>query len=124
MTTTTQPHLQEVLADAFLERLEEAGITDTDALAVVQSPYNTVGKELVQHIRLLNGQTALPKGLTLRHVRILLLISNGVPHKAILGELAISAATLKREIQTIYNLLGVGDRAHAVAMAIRSGRIS
>lgn len=59
--------------------------------------------------------------LTNRQREILLLIADGVPSKKIEEQLAISQATLTRQLRHTFDLLGVDDRAHAVAEAYRRG---
>jgi DNA-binding NarL/FixJ family response regulator len=59
------------------------------------------------------------QGLSRRQYEILRLVAGGLPSKAIVAQMAISDATLKREIRAIFNYLGVNDRAHAVAEGYR-----
>ena len=58
-------------------------------------------------------------GLSSRQIEILRLISDGVPSKVITTTLAISAATLSRQLRSVFNVLGVDNRSHAVAEAQR-----
>ena len=58
-----------------------------------------------------------PKMLSERQREILRLIADGVPSKEIGARLSISHATLTRELRHVFDLLGVDDRAHAVAEA-------
>ena len=60
---------------------------------------------------------------TERQQDVLRLVSNGVPSKDVASRLNISETTLKREFRNIFNLLGVNDRAHAVAEAYRRNLI-
>ncbi len=55
------------------------------------------------------------QGLSHRQYEILRLVAGGAPSKAIAAQMAISDATLKREIRAIFNHMGVNDRAHAEA---------
>ena len=66
-----------------------------------------------------------PWGLNLssRQREILRLIANGMPSNEIETTLIISDSTVDRDLRRIYDVLGVNDRAHAVAEAIRSGLI-
>ena len=57
--------------------------------------------------------------LSSRQREALGLVANGVPSKEIAARLSVSQATLTRELRHIFNLLGVDDRAHAVAEAYR-----
>ena len=54
-----------------------------------------------------------------RQRRILQLIADGVPSRQIAESLSVSGATLTRELRRIFDLLGVDDRAHAIAEAYR-----
>ena len=56
-------------------------------------------------------------GLSIRQNEILRLVAGGTPSKEIARRLAISDATFRREINSIFNFLGVNDRAHAIAEA-------
>ena len=60
-------------------------------------------------------------GLSDRHSEMLRMVSNGMSSKQIQAQLFISEATVKREFRNIFNLLGVNDRAQAVAEAYRRG---
>lgn len=57
--------------------------------------------------------------LSSRHQNVLRLIADGMPSKEIAKNLSISRATLTRELRHVFDLLGVDDRAHAVAEAFR-----
>ncbi|MSQ40912.1 MAG: response regulator transcription factor [Dehalococcoidia bacterium] len=59
------------------------------------------------------------QGLSRRQYEILRLVAGGAPSKAIAAQIAISDATLKREIRAIFDHMGVNDRAHAVAEGYR-----
>lgn len=61
------------------------------------------------------SRQARQQGMTQRQHQILRLVAGGIPSKAIAAEMAISEATLKRDMRAIFNHLGVNDRAHAVA---------
>ena len=58
-----------------------------------------------------------PQALSGRQREIVRLIAAGVPSKEIAARLSISGATLSRELRRVFDLLGVDDRAHAVAEA-------
>ena len=62
--------------------------------------------------------------LTSREVEILRLAAEGNSSQQIAVGLHISIATVKTHLQHIYEKLGVGDRAAAVAQALRSGILS
>ena len=59
--------------------------------------------------------------ITNRQVRIFVLIAQGRPTLSICGDETISLVALKRDIRTVFNELGVSDRAHAVAVLFRLG---
>ena len=62
--------------------------------------------------------------LTPRELEILRLVATGQTNKEIAAELFISSDTVKGHLETIYRKLGVSDRAHAVAVAIRNGLVA
>ena len=58
-------------------------------------------------------------GLSHRQQEILRMVADGVPSKEIAARLSVSDATLTRELRRVFDLLGVDDRAHAIAEAYR-----
>ena len=64
-------------------------------------------------------QTRSGPSLSLRQREVLRLVADGLTSKAIASDLAISSTTLKREFRKVFELLGVNDRAHAIAEAYR-----
>ncbi len=62
--------------------------------------------------------------LTARELDVLRLVAGGQTNKEIAAALFISADTVKGHLETIYRKLGVSDRAHAVAVAIRNGLVA
>ena len=62
-------------------------------------------------------------GLSDRQKHILKMVSDGDTTKQISDELFLSPATVKRELRHIFDVMGVGNRAHAVAEAQRRGLI-
>ena len=60
---------------------------------------------------------------TERQQEVLRLVADGLSSKELASKLYISQTTLKREFRNIFNLLGVNDRAHAVAEAYRRNLI-
>jgi len=61
--------------------------------------------------------------LTLRELQVVRLVANGRSNKEIAARLTISALTVKNHLARIGRKMGVGDRAHIVAVACRSGMI-
>lgn len=64
-----------------------------------------------------------PAGLSARDVEVLRLLADGRNTADIADGLAYSESTIKNTVHAIIRLLGARNRAHAVAMAIRSGLI-
>ena len=91
--------------------------------AMGQSP---VDAALTRHLM---NQAAAGKGKegegkpTERQQEVLKLVADGLSSKELAARLFISQTTLKREFRNIFNLLGVNDRAHAVAEAYRRSLI-
>ena len=85
-----------------------------------------VDSALTRHLM---NQAAAGKGTegegmpTERQQDVLKLVANGLSSKELASRLFISQTTLKREFRNIFNLLGVNDRAHAVAEAYRRNLI-
>ena len=92
-------------------------------VAIGQSP---VDAALTRHLM---NQAAAGKGMegeaqpTERQQEVLKLVADGLSSKELASRLYISQTTLKREFRNIFNLLGVNDRAHAVAEAYRRSLI-
>ena len=59
------------------------------------------------------------RGISSRQREILRQIAEGVPSQEIADRMAVSDSTLTRELRQIFDYLGVDDRAHAVAEALR-----
>lgn len=69
-------------------------------------------------------QSDQPSGnFTDRQTQILKMVSSGDTTKQISDQLFLSPATVKRELRHIFDVMGVGNRAHAVAEAQRRGLI-
>lgn len=66
---------------------------------------------------------ALDAPLTEREVAILKLVAEGHPNKQIAWRLTLSVDTIKAQLKTIFEKLGVHDRTHAVTVAARRGHI-
>ena len=65
-----------------------------------------------------------PTSLSEREIEVLRLAAEGLSGPGIAEELVLSPATVKTHFEHIYEKLGVGDRAAAVAQALRTGLIA
>lgn len=61
--------------------------------------------------------------LTLREMQILECLADGLTNKEIAIRLVLSEETVKSHVKNVYEKLGVSDRAHAVAIALRQSII-
>ncbi len=61
------------------------------------------------------------QGLTQRESEILSFVVTGLSNRGIANKLVIGEETVKTHLRSIYRKLGVGDRAGAVATALREG---
>lgn len=78
-----------------------------------------VQTELVRQLRV-HARDQRPQ-LTEREQQVLTLIADGLSAPEMAQELTLSTATVKSHLLTLYDKLGVSDRAHAVATAMRQG---
>ena len=60
-------------------------------------------------------------GLTQRESEVLALLVAGLSNRAIAGKLVLGEETVKSHLRSLYRKLEVGDRAAAVATALREG---
>jgi DNA-binding NarL/FixJ family response regulator len=60
-------------------------------------------------------------GLTQRESEVLALLVAGLSNRAIAAKLVLGEETVKSHVRAIYRKLEVGDRAGAVATALREG---
>jgi len=60
-------------------------------------------------------------GLTQRESEVLALLVAGLSNRAIAGKLVLGEETVKSHVRSLYRKLEVGDRAAAVATALREG---
>jgi DNA-binding CsgD family transcriptional regulator len=81
-----------------------------------------IGRELG---RFLSGRRAElgPRPLTERELQVLCLAAEGLSGPGIAEQLVLGLSTVRTHFEHIYEKLGVGDRAAAVALALRSGLI-
>ncbi|MEU5026694.1 helix-turn-helix transcriptional regulator [Streptomyces milbemycinicus] len=70
------------------------------------------------------GRPGVPLGLTPRETDVLRLVAEGMGTGEIAVKLAYSERTVKNVIQGLTTRLGLRNRAHAVAYALREGYIS
>jgi DNA-binding CsgD family transcriptional regulator len=69
------------------------------------------------------GGGVAPVALTSREADVLVLVSHGLTAPEIAEQLVVSQGTVRTHLENIYGKLGVGDRAAAVATALRHGLI-
>lgn len=81
-----------------------------------------IGYEIGQFLAGRRGEL-MPPALTSRELEVLQLAAHGLTRDQIAGKLTVTAATVKTHFEHIFKKLGVGDRASAVAAAIRLGMI-
>jgi len=81
-----------------------------------------IGSELGQFLDRRRAELG-PTSLSEREIEVLRLAAEGVSGPGIAEQLVLSPATVKTHFEHIYAKLGVGDRAAAVAQALRSGVI-
>jgi DNA-binding NarL/FixJ family response regulator len=112
-------------ADGYLLKTLPPGelVKSMHQAALGQSP---VDSALTRHLmnQAAAGKASDGEGMpTERQQDVLKLVANGLSSKELASRLYISQTTLKREFRNIFNLLGVNDRAHAVAEAYRRSLI-
>jgi DNA-binding NarL/FixJ family response regulator len=103
-----------LLKDSPAERLFEA-VRATAAGETVLSP--AVAARLASHVR----RPARSAALSAREREVLVLVARGTSNRAIAVELFVSEATVKTHLVHVYEKLGVGDRAAAVARGYELG---
>jgi len=82
-----------------------------------------IAKRVLQGMRSRDSATHGNVGLSSRETTVLRLIAEGQRHKEIARELGISPRTVGNHIASIYNKLGIDDRAQAIVYAIKKGII-
>jgi two-component system, NarL family, nitrate/nitrite response regulator NarL len=94
------------------------GALEAAARGAVRMPPD-VQTELVSELRRhMNGDR--PR-LSTRELEVLCLVAEGLTTPQIASQLVLGIATVKSHLQTLYEKLGVSDRASAVAVAMREG---
>ena len=81
-----------------------------------------IGYEIGHFLARRTGELSAPT-LTPRELQVLQLSANRRARRQIAEDIEVSEATVKTHLEHIYHKLGVGDRASAVAEAIRQGLI-
>ena len=109
LKTTTGPELADQL-----ERVMEGDVAVDPALA---------GRVAMTAARLQSGEfwPGARAGLTQRESEVLGLMVRGLSNRAIALRLSIGEDTVKTHARAVYRKLEVGDRAQAVAVALREG---
>lgn len=106
---------------AVLEFLSLAPVEPSDRLL---RSLSGIGHEVGYFLGQRRGELLLPPVLTARELEVLQLAARALSTAAIAEEMHLSPATVKRHFEDAYARLGVGDRAAAVAQAMRQGLIS
>ncbi len=88
-----------------------------DAIRSVHAGRRVVCSEIAHAL----AEHALDTPLTEREVAILKLVAEGHQNKQIAWRLTLSVDTIKAQMKTIFEKLGVHDRTHAVTVATRRG---
>lgn len=98
--------------DAILDALAAAARGEVQMPADVQT-------ELVSELR--RHATSNRPRLTSREFEVLRMVAEGLTTPQIADRLVLGTATIKSHLQSLYDKLGVSDRASAVAVAMRQG---
>ena len=83
-----------------------------------------IAKRVLQSIRSNGASTVSGLDLSARETSVLRLVTQGYQHKEIARELGISPRTVSNHVASIYNKLGINDRAQAIIYAIKKGIVS
>lgn len=120
-------------AEDFVKQAIEAGVSgyllkDSDCEQIIKAIHEvdeglspiapSLTRKLVTDFAKLS-RSNLSSILTERQKEILKLVAEGMKGEEIGSQLFISASTVKREIRHIFDKLGVNDRPHAVAEAMK-----
>ncbi|WP_343615061.1 response regulator transcription factor [Novosphingobium sp.] len=92
----------------------------TDAIRSVHAGRRAISADIAHEI----ATHALNVALTERDIEILRLIAEGHANKEIAWRLNLSNDTIKAQLKSIFEKLGVHDRTHAVTVAARRGYIN
>jgi DNA-binding NarL/FixJ family response regulator/PAS domain-containing protein len=111
-----------VAADETLAVLEFFSLQSIEATPDLQRSLDGVGHEVGRFLERRRGQLVAPV-LTPREVQVLQLTADAVRAPDIARKMHVSPGTVKRHFENAYAKLGVGDRAGAIAKAMREGLI-
>jgi DNA-binding NarL/FixJ family response regulator len=125
--------------ESYVHQALEAGVhgyllksvshrTLPDAIRAVFSGEKLLSPELVSDVvtkyqELAREQARQAVGLTATDLKLLQAISEGASNKQMAERFYLSEATVKRRVQEILEKLGAGNRAQAIAEAVRQGWI-
>jgi two-component system, NarL family, nitrate/nitrite response regulator NarL len=92
-----------------------------DAVLAVARGETVLGRDIQAAVAQRIRQTAEPAGpsLSAREREVLELVASGLSSPEVARQLHLSTTTVKTHLQRLYEKLGVGDRAAAVAEAMR-----
>jgi DNA-binding NarL/FixJ family response regulator len=109
--------LKRVGGDELVRQLEQVNAGET----VVDSAL--AGRAAASAARLQSGEfwPGAHLGLSPRESEVLALVVAGLSNRAIAAKLIVGDETVKSHVRAIYRKLDVGDRAGAVAVALREG---
>ena len=109
--------LKRVDGEELVRHLEQAHSGETVVDATL------AGRAAVSAARLASGEfwPGAHLGLSHRESEVLALMVAGLSNRAIASRLIVGDETVKSHVRSIYRKLDVGDRANAVAVALREG---
>jgi DNA-binding NarL/FixJ family response regulator len=109
--------LKQVTGEDLVRQLERVAEGET----VIDA--GLAGRAVASAARLRGGEfwPGAGHGLTQRESEVLALTVAGLSNRAIAGRLVVGEETVKSHLSSIYRKLEVGDRAGAVAVALREG---
>jgi DNA-binding CsgD family transcriptional regulator len=87
-------------------------------------PGSAVGRAIGQRLGALDGQPAVPFGLTPRELEVLVILSEGRTDREIAERLFISERTVQVHMRRVLSKLGAATRTQAASVAIRQGVVT
>ncbi len=109
-----------VLKDASIESIVSSLLTVAAGETVISS---SVAKSLVRLVSSASAALGAERGLTAREVEVLKLMASGLSNKQLAYRLRLSEKTIRNHVSSVYEKLGVFDRAQAALYAARIGLI-